>query len=73
MTPALLAKIKRLAEDVRTDPMTRRIAQAQLDAHHGVATPPHNPQHPGLRQTTEFQAFVKAMKEGNRGRKAKTK
>ena len=53
--------------------MTRRIAQAQLDAHHGVATPPHNPQHPGLRQTTEFQAFVKAMKEGNRGRKAKTK
>ena len=73
MTPALLAKIRRLAEDPACDPMTRQIAQAQLDAHHGVATPPHNPQHPGLRQTTEFQAFVKAMKEGNRGRKAKTK
>ena len=66
MTPALLAKIKRLANDPACDPMTRKIAQAQIDSHNGVAeTPPGL--HPGLRQTPEYQAWAKKMKETNRG------
>jgi hypothetical protein len=64
----LLAKIKRLADDPRTDPMTRKIAQAQLDAHNGITDAPPG-LHPGLRQTPEYQAWAKRMKETNRGRK----
>jgi hypothetical protein len=67
MTPRLLAKIKRLADDPRTDPMTRKIAQAQLDSHNGVTEAPGL--HPGMRQTPEYQAYAKAMKENNRGRR----
>jgi hypothetical protein len=58
MTPALLAKIKRLAEDPSCDPMTRKIAQAQLDSHNGVPQPGV---HPGLRITPEYQAWIKIM------------
>lgn len=64
MTPKLYAKIKRLADDPRTDPMTRKIAQAQLDAHietSGI--------HAGMRQSPEYQAYAAAMKRANRGRK----
>lgn len=69
MTPALLAKIRRLAQDPACDPMTRKIAQAQLDSHNSVESLQRVV--PGLRQTPEYQAYAKAMKEGNRGRKAK--
>lgn len=68
MTPKLYAKIKRLADDPRTDAMTRKIAQAQLDAH----TPPTPPGvHAGMRQSPEYQAYAAAMKRANRGCKAK--
>ena len=69
MNPKLYAKIKRLADDPRTDAMTRKIAQAQVDAH--TPPPPRNPQHPGLRQSPEYQAYVKAMKGVRYVRKAK--
>lgn len=67
MTPKLYAKIKRLADDPRTDAMTRKIAQAQLDAH-TPASPPGV--HAGMRQSAEYQAYAAAMKRANRGRKA---
>jgi hypothetical protein len=66
MTPALLAKIKRLADDPNCDPMTRKIAQAQLDFHNGVAPPGI---HPGLRQTPEHQAWMKQVKAGDLGKR----
>ena len=70
MTPRLLAKIKRLAEDPACDPMTRKIAQAQLDAHNGVA-PDEKKIHPGMRRTPEYDAWVKAMGGSvGRGRKS---
>lgn len=69
MNPKLLEKIRRLASDSRTDPMTRKIAQMQLDAH--TPSPPRNPQHPGLRQSPEYQAYAKAMKGVRYVRKAK--
>ena len=65
MTPKLYAKIKRLADDPRTDAMTRKIAQMQLDAH--IETPPPGVV-AGMRQSPEYQAYAKAMREGNRGR-----
>ena len=58
MTPRLLAKIKRLAEDPACDPMSRKIAQARLNSHNGVADAPPG-LHPGLRQTPEYQAWAK--------------
>jgi hypothetical protein len=64
VTPALLAKIKRLADDPSTDPMTRKIAQAQLDTHNGVGEPRRNPIHPGLLRTPEYEAWVKIMGGG---------
>jgi hypothetical protein len=67
MTPRLYAKIRRLAEDPACDPMTRKIAQAQLDAHNGMAETPRVV--PGMRQTPEYQAYAKALREANRGRK----
>ena len=70
MTPALRAKIKRLVDDPNCDPMTRQIAQAQLDTHMVEAPPPpRNSQHPGLRQSEEYQAYAKRVKEANRVRK----
>ena len=68
MTPRLYAKIKRLADDPSCDPMTRKIAQAQLDAHNGVAEAQFGVV-PGMRQTPEYQAYAKALREANRGRK----
>ena len=62
MTPKLLAKIQRLADDPRTDSMTRKIAQAQIDSHNGVTS---SGVHPGLRQSAEHQAWLKIMKETN--------
>lgn len=70
MTPKLYAKIKRLADDPRTDAMTRKIAQMQLDAHLGVEEKLRNPLHAGMRQSPEYQAYAAAMKRANRGRKA---
>ena len=59
MTPSLLAKIKKLAGDPRTDPMTRAIAQAQLDSHHGVE-PAKQTIHPGLRRAPGYDEFKRA-------------
>lgn len=70
MNPKLLEKIRRLAADSRTDPMTRKIAQAQLEAH--TPTPPRNQQHPGLKQSEEYQTWARTMKRSNRGRKPAT-
>jgi hypothetical protein len=60
VTPSLYAKIKALADDPRTDEMTRKIAQAQLDAHVSTAL---SGVHPGLRQTPEYQAWAKWMRD----------
>ena len=67
-SPNFTRKYVVLATDSRTDAMTRKIAQAQLDAH----TPPTPPGiHAGMRQSSEYQAYAAAMKRANRGRKAK--
>jgi hypothetical protein len=60
--PSLYAKIKKLADDPSTDEMTRKIARAQLDS---VVNDPPPGIHPGLRQTPEYQAWAKWMRENH--------
>jgi hypothetical protein len=67
MNPERLAKIRALATDPRGDPATRAIAQKKLDA--WLKWHPQSGVVPGMRQSPEYQAWAKSMKEANRGRR----
>ena len=65
MTPDLIEKIRKLADDVRGDPNTRAAAQRKLDGYlksnpelfaaPKPPPPPRNPQAPGMQRAPEWQ------------------
>ena len=74
MTPVQYKKAKAVADDERTDPATREIAQRQVEKwrlkFEGTQNAPEKKLHPGRVQTPEYQAWAKNMEVGNRERKS---
>jgi hypothetical protein len=72
MTPVQYKKAKAVADDERTDPETRAIAQRQVEKWRTKfeGNPaPEKKLHPGRVQSPEYKAWAKNMEAGNRERK----